>query len=60
VALSQPFILNQHAIHVSASLGIALYPDHGFEMESMMRFADEAMYPAKCSGYNKYIIAGSY
>ncbi|MDO9231977.1 MAG: diguanylate cyclase [Methylotenera sp.] len=60
VALSQPFILNQHTIHVSASLGIALYPDHGFEMESMMRFADEAMYHAKRSGYNKYIIAGSY
>ncbi|MDP3087194.1 MAG: diguanylate cyclase [Methylotenera sp.] len=58
--LSEPFIVNQHTIQVSASVGVALYPDHGTDMESMMRLADEAMYQAKRSGQNKYIIAGSY
>jgi diguanylate cyclase (GGDEF)-like protein/PAS domain S-box-containing protein len=58
-ALAQPFILEKHTIHVSASLGIALYPDHGTNMETLMNEADAAMYQAKRNGHNNYVIAAN-
>lgn len=55
--LSEPFHLGEHTVNVSASLGIALYPDHGADMETLMKKADTAMYQAKRGGHNNYIIA---
>ncbi|MBF0271960.1 MAG: diguanylate cyclase [Magnetococcales bacterium] len=53
-ALSRPFCLHgTHAI-ISASVGIALYPDHGTELEILLRNADQAMYQAKSLGRNRY------
>jgi len=56
-ALSDSFILDGHTVKVSGSLGIALYPDHGKDMETVMRNADAAMYLAKQAGNNTYVIA---
>ncbi|MBS1230003.1 MAG: hypothetical protein H6R17_3280 [Proteobacteria bacterium] len=39
-------------LHVSCSVGIAVYPDDGSEIEALMRNADAAMYQAKSSGRN--------
>lgn len=52
-----PLIGDTHAVegaelHVSCSVGIAVYPDDGDEIEALMRNADAAMYQAKSSGRN--------
>jgi diguanylate cyclase (GGDEF)-like protein/PAS domain S-box-containing protein len=52
--LNQPFLLDGNTVNVSGSLGIAMYPDHGSDMESILGKADSAMYQAKRSGRNIY------
>jgi diguanylate cyclase (GGDEF)-like protein/PAS domain S-box-containing protein len=47
VELSRPIELNGHRIDVGASVGIALFPEHGQDPETLMRRADVAMYAAK-------------
>jgi diguanylate cyclase (GGDEF)-like protein/PAS domain S-box-containing protein len=53
-SLSLPYILEGHAIHVTGSMGIAIYPDDGLDMESILSNADAAMYKAKHNGSNTY------
>lgn len=54
-ALSQSFVVNcQHTIDISASIGIALFPQHGGEVDPLLRHADAAMYAAKNAGRNGY------
>lgn len=50
--LNQPFELAGHEIHISSSIGIAIYPEHGDEDKSLLKNADIAMYFAKQSGRN--------
>ena len=45
--LEQPFIVDGHVIGVGASIGIASYPEHGMDANTLMRRADAAMYAAK-------------
>ncbi len=54
--LEQPFVVDGRNIDVGASIGIALYPDHGEEADTLMRHADVAMYVAKRTkrGYAVY------
>jgi diguanylate cyclase (GGDEF)-like protein/PAS domain S-box-containing protein len=52
-ALAQPFELSHHAIGVSASIGVACYPAHGGDGETLVRNADIAMYEAKKAGRNE-------
>ncbi len=42
-----PFALGEHAIYAQASLGVALYPEHGQTLDELARAADVAMYQAK-------------
>ncbi len=49
-ALNEPAALHGHRLHLSASIGVALYPGHGDTGEQLMRHADQAMYQAKQSG----------
>jgi len=46
-ALNCPFHIEGHHIHTTASIGIALYPDHGQDPGTLLRNADQAMYNAK-------------
>jgi diguanylate cyclase (GGDEF)-like protein/PAS domain S-box-containing protein len=48
--LSQPIIVLGHSIHISASVGIAVYPDDGGDCVELMKCADTAMYAAKDAG----------
>lgn len=48
-AIREPFQLNDLSIDVGASIGIALFPDHAEEKETLLRCADVAMYEAKTS-----------
>ena len=52
--LEQPFVVDAQVLEVGASIGIALYPDHGTDARTLLRRADVAMYSAKQSqsGYS--------
>ena len=49
-ALEPPFEIDGERFDVGASIGIALFPQHGDDADSLMRRADVAMYVAKRSG----------
>jgi diguanylate cyclase (GGDEF)-like protein/PAS domain S-box-containing protein len=53
-AVQEPLSLGGTPIVVSASIGIALYPEDGLDPESLLRNADSAMYRAKEEGRNTY------
>ena len=46
--------IDQHDLHLTASIGIATYPDDGTDAEALLRNADLAMYHAKDGGRNNY------
>ncbi|CAM2147221.1 diguanylate cyclase [Pararobbsia alpina] len=50
--IREPHDVNGSAIHVSCSVGIAMYPDDGRDMDDLLQHADVAMYVAKESGGN--------
>ena len=52
--LSRPFALEGHEIVITASIGIAAWPDDGEDAEVLLRNADAAMYHAKQQGRNNY------
>ncbi|HXF78495.1 MAG TPA: GGDEF domain-containing protein [Usitatibacter sp.] len=52
-ALKEPYPLEGAAAHLSASIGIALYPAHGEDPESLRRAADAALYEAKREGKDR-------
>jgi diguanylate cyclase (GGDEF)-like protein/PAS domain S-box-containing protein len=49
-ALEPPFVIDGHAIDVRASVGITLVPEHGDNIDDLLRRADLAMYDAKRVG----------
>jgi diguanylate cyclase (GGDEF)-like protein len=49
-SLAQPVIWQQHSLNVGASVGIALFPEHGDSAEALLRHADQAMYAVKRAG----------
>lgn len=53
-ALAQPMALGQLTLHPSASIGIALHPGDGSDIETLLRNADLAMYRAKLAGGNGF------
>ncbi|MDO9636519.1 MAG: GGDEF domain-containing protein [Thiobacillus sp.] len=52
-ALDRPFDLVGQQVHVSSSIGVAFYPEHGRDYKQLIRYADEAMYDAKKRGGNR-------
>ena len=54
--LSHEFSLGAESVYISASIGIAFYPQHGEDMDALIRSADRAMYVAKSSGKNRFSI----
>jgi diguanylate cyclase (GGDEF)-like protein/PAS domain S-box-containing protein len=53
-SLSEPFVLNEKAsVVLSASIGVALFPEGGETPDELMRSADQAMYAAKRAGRNR-------
>jgi diguanylate cyclase (GGDEF)-like protein len=46
-ALEEPFTIHGLALQIEASVGIALYPEHGDDVHSLLQRADVAMYVAK-------------
>lgn len=53
--LAKPIKLNGHVAYISASIGIALYPQDATNASDLLRNADQAMYDAKAKGRNRFI-----
>jgi len=53
-ALQPEFSLQGHRLSVTASIGIALYPEDGTDNRTLLQNADTALYQAKKSGRNNY------
>jgi diguanylate cyclase (GGDEF)-like protein len=53
-AVRQPVAAAEHILHVGATLGVSLVPDHGTEPEELLRRADIALYKAKADGRGTY------
>ena len=53
-AVAEPFVIDAAELQLSASLGIALYPDDATSERELMAHADAAMYHTKQSGRNGY------
>lgn len=50
----EPVIVGANSIEISVSIGIAVYPFDGNDIETLLRSADDAMYRAKQAGRNNY------
>ena len=48
--LSRPFLVEGNLVNISASIGIACFPEHGSSPEDLLRHADLALYDAKAAG----------
>jgi diguanylate cyclase (GGDEF)-like protein len=49
-----PFHIDDNQYFVTASIGIAVFPDHSDSAETLMMYADQALYAAKRAGKNQY------
>jgi diguanylate cyclase (GGDEF)-like protein/PAS domain S-box-containing protein len=54
LALNAPHYVDQHCLHITASIGIVAYPTDGADADALMKHADAAMYRAKEGGRNNY------
>lgn len=52
--LSEPVHIDTHDLHLSVSIGIALFPQDGTEIDTLLKHADTAMYVAKEAGRNNF------
>ena len=55
----EPFLLDGRQLKITTSIGIAVYPDHGKEIEILLKNADNAMYQAKEQGRDMCRFYGS-
>jgi diguanylate cyclase (GGDEF)-like protein/PAS domain S-box-containing protein len=56
VRLAEPFVLGCGTSDISASIGVALYPLHAKDAETLVKYADMAMYAAKRAGKNQVAV----
>jgi diguanylate cyclase (GGDEF)-like protein len=53
-AIALPHRIDQHDLHIGASIGISIYPEDGLDAETLIKHADTAMFHAKDNGRNTY------
>ncbi|HET9112750.1 MAG TPA: EAL domain-containing protein [Burkholderiales bacterium] len=53
-ALALPHHVEQLDLHITASIGISIFPDDGLDGDTLIKNADTAMYHAKATGRNNY------
>ena len=54
LALGTPHRIEQHDLHLTASMGIATYPEDGADAQTLMKRADLALLHSKDAGGNSY------
>ena len=57
--LAEPIVTQQGNITIGASVGIALYPQHGQDLKTLINKADKAMYQVKNAGKNGVRLASA-
>jgi diguanylate cyclase (GGDEF)-like protein len=57
--MGNPFVIDVEPSTIGVSIGIALFPQHGLAIDTLLRHADRALYVAKHSGRNTYCIDAS-
>ncbi|MBN1253648.1 MAG: PAS domain S-box protein [Deltaproteobacteria bacterium] len=53
-SFQEPFLVDDHELRTTTSIGVAIYPDDGADADNLLRNADIAMYTAKRKGRNTY------
>jgi diguanylate cyclase (GGDEF)-like protein/PAS domain S-box-containing protein len=53
-AMTAEFVVQGHSLGLTCSLGISIFPDHGMDVETLLKHADAAMYSAKENGRNSF------
>jgi len=53
-AMTAEFVVQGHAVNITCSLGISIFPEHGANGETLIRNADAAMYSSKGNGHNGF------
>ena len=53
-AVALPHAIDQHDLHVTASIGVSVYPDDGLDADTLIKNADTAMYQAKENGRRSF------
>jgi diguanylate cyclase (GGDEF)-like protein/PAS domain S-box-containing protein len=53
-AFRNAVVIEGHALIITSSIGISIYPDHGENIDTILKNADSAMYRAKQAGRNQY------
>ncbi len=52
--INEPCVIDDHQLHVSASIGVSIYPEHGTDSSALLKHADTSMYLAKQQGGGNY------
>ncbi|MDQ0902288.1 MULTISPECIES: EAL domain-containing protein [unclassified Paenibacillus] len=55
-AIAEPFYLHRRELYITTSIGICIYPEHGTDVETLIKNADASMYRAKEFGGNTYSV----
>lgn len=55
-AISEPFALPMATVTLGCSIGVAVYPDHASDSETLQQMADRALYLAKSRGRNQVVV----
>lgn len=58
--LAKPYRIGEHNCHVTASIGVAYFPQDAHSGDLLLRYADLAMYRSKQAGRNRYSIYEGY
>ena len=53
-SLAETYFMGEHNLHITASIGVSLFPDDGPDAETLIKNADTAMYQAKEGGRQSY------
>jgi diguanylate cyclase (GGDEF)-like protein/PAS domain S-box-containing protein len=51
-AMSSPFLVQEHQLRISTSIGVSLFPQDADNLDDLLKHADSAMYQAKDTGRN--------
>jgi predicted signal transduction protein with EAL and GGDEF domain len=54
--IAQPIEFENTMVHITASMGIAVFPDHGAGLDELLRHADMALYAAKAGGRQNHAL----
>jgi diguanylate cyclase (GGDEF)-like protein/PAS domain S-box-containing protein len=58
-SISAPMLIGERSLSVGAGIGVALYPDHGQDWDTLMQHADIAMYAAKRAHCGHVVYSGN-